>query len=162
MFEKVTNILGDKISKENLVYYFFSEIEYQLKDKMYFHQYLSCQSDNIYPVSLRVSQSISILSVKLTNLYFMHPVSMQNAHWILKKALQSYKSSCISTLLGYIVYCILHFDLHYHWLYITSYIAHIYIYIYYIIHCYIYCIKYFDFYYRLYWITYYHIYVQFN
>ena len=97
---------------------------------MYFHQYLSCQSDNIYPVSLRVSQSISILSVKLTNLYFMHPVSMQNAHWILKKALQSYKSSCISTLLGYIVYCILHFDLHYHWLYITSYIAHIYIYIY--------------------------------
>ena len=129
MFEKVTNILGDKISKENLVYCFFSEIEYQLKDKMYFHQYLSCQSDNIYPVSLRVSQSISILSVKLTNLYFMHPVSMQNAHWILKKALQSYKTSCISTLLGYIVYCILHFDLHYHWLYITSYIAHIYIYI---------------------------------
>ena len=96
---------------------------------MYFHQHLSCQSDNIYPVSLRVSQSISILSVKLTNLYFMHPVSMQNAHWILKKALQSYKSSCISTLLGYIVYCILHFD-RITTGYILHHILHIYIYIY--------------------------------
>ena len=45
MFEKVTNVLGDKISKENSVYFFGLEIEYQLKDKTYFHQYLSCPSD---------------------------------------------------------------------------------------------------------------------
>ena len=42
MFEKVTNILGDQISKEHLLYYFFSKIEYQLKDKIYFYQHLSC------------------------------------------------------------------------------------------------------------------------
>ena len=36
MFEKVTNISEDKVSKKNLVYRFFLEIEYQLKDKIYF------------------------------------------------------------------------------------------------------------------------------
>ena len=41
-------MLGEKISKEHLMYrFFFSEIEYQLKDKINFHQYLSCPSDTL-------------------------------------------------------------------------------------------------------------------
>ena len=59
MFEKVTNILRDKISKENLVNCFFSEIEKQLKDKIYFHQKLPCLSENIAD------------KLKISNLFFM-------------------------------------------------------------------------------------------
>ena len=61
MFEKVTNILGDKTLKEDLVYCFFSYVEYQLKDKIYFHQYLP---------SIQNYENIAD-KLKIRNLFFM-------------------------------------------------------------------------------------------
>ena len=62
MFEKITNILGDKISKVNLVYCLK---EYQLKEKIYFHQYLSCPSDTEKTLLINSESVICTLSFLL-------------------------------------------------------------------------------------------------
>ena len=64
MFEKITNILGDKISKVNLVYCFL-EIEYQLKEKIYFHQYQSCPSNTEKTLLINSESVICTLSFLL-------------------------------------------------------------------------------------------------
>ena len=166
MFEKVTNILGDKISKENLVYCFFRRQNINWKTKCIFiniysvsqtisilsvwesvSQYLSCQSNSLictlcilYPCKTLIEFSKRLCSHTKAHAFRLCLVILYIASYIL---------IALPLVIYYIIYC-------------TYIYIYIYIYIYYIIHCYIYCIKYFDFYYQLYWISYYHIYVQFN
>ena len=47
MFEKVTIILGDKISKENLMYCFFGGDRISIERQNLFSSILSCPSDTM-------------------------------------------------------------------------------------------------------------------
>ena len=65
MFEKVSNILGDKSSKEYFVHCFFLEIEYQLKDEIHFHQYLSCPSNTMKTLLINSKSVLMIFIVEI-------------------------------------------------------------------------------------------------
>ena len=60
MFEKVTNILGDKISKENLVHCLFRR-QNNIGRQNLFHQYLSCPSDTMKTLLINSKPVISTL-----------------------------------------------------------------------------------------------------